>query len=249
MRRSDVFQIFLLCLSLTHSEAEMVIENAIALDQDSHLEIQDVKTNHVESSREISISVDIWAELKELRDMTIQLKADLVHYLSKIEKVEQEKSALEVRISSTEMEIKEIKMQNADRPKVAFSLGLTNAGRLGPYSTDVTLKFSKVFSNFGQGYNPNTGIFTSPVRGVYYFRFTFFEVDNANWMGVRLYHNSKLIMINYDRSSSYYENMSNGVILQLNIDDVVYMVLVSPYTVFDDHRNYSTFTGFLLFPL
>lgn len=68
-------------------------------------------------------------------------------------------------------------------------------------------------------------------------------------MGIHLYHNSKVIMTNYDRSSSFYENMSNGVILQLEHGDVVYMILQAPHSVYDEKRNYSTFTGFLLFPL
>uniref|UniRef100_A0A3B3WRB3 C1q domain-containing protein n=1 Tax=Poecilia mexicana TaxID=48701 RepID=A0A3B3WRB3_9TELE len=172
---------------------------------------------------------------------------------------------LEVRISSAEKEMEEIKSENAgkerqinkydgillnpDQPKVAFSLGLTNAGRLGPYNTDITLRFSKIFKNYGQAYNPDTGVFTAPVRGAYYFRFTFCEINNAHWMGIHLYHNSKIIMTNYDRSNTYYETMSNGVILELERGDVVYMVLQAPYTVYDDHRNYSTFTGFLLFQL
>uniref|UniRef100_A0A096LXJ9 Cerebellin 17 n=1 Tax=Poecilia formosa TaxID=48698 RepID=A0A096LXJ9_POEFO len=138
---------------------------------------------------------------------------------------------------------------NRDQPKVAFSLGLTNAGRLGPYNTDITLRFSKILKNYGQAYNPDTGVFTAPVRGAYYFRFTFCEINNAHWMGIHLYHNSKIIMTNYDRSNTYYEIMSNGVILELERGDVVYMVLQAPYTVYDDHRNYSTFTGFLLFQL
>ncbi|XP_014834811.1 PREDICTED: heavy metal-binding protein HIP-like [Poecilia mexicana] len=249
MRGSAVFHILLLCQCWTWAHSKADNDAAQTLDQGLQVEIQGVETNQSESTKQTNGTVDFWAELKELRDMTIELKTDLKHYLSRIEKLEQEKLDLEVRISSAEKEMEEIKSENADQPKVAFSLGLTNAGRLGPYNTDITLRFSKIFKNYGQAYNPDTGVFTAPVRGAYYFRFTFCEINNAHWMGIHLYHNSKIIMTNYDRSNTYYETMSNGVILELERGDVVYMVLQAPYTVYDDHRNYSTFTGFLLFQL
>ncbi|XP_054893671.1 heavy metal-binding protein HIP-like [Poeciliopsis prolifica] len=249
MRKSVVFHILLLCLCWTWAHSEVDSDAIQTLDQGLQAEIQDVKINQAERTKQTNGTVDLWAELKELRDMTIELKTDLKHYLSRTEKLEQEKLDLEIRISSTEKEMEEIKSENADRAKVAFSLGLTNAGRLGPFNTDITLRFSKIFKNYGQAYNPDTGIFTAPVRGAYYFRFTFFEINNAHWMGIHLYHNSKIIMTNYDRSNTYYENMSNGVILELERGDVVYIVLQAPYTVYDEKRNYSTFTGFLLFQL
>uniref|UniRef100_A0A3P9PJP0 Cerebellin 17 n=1 Tax=Poecilia reticulata TaxID=8081 RepID=A0A3P9PJP0_POERE len=273
MRGSAVFHILLLCQCCTWAHSEADNDAAQTLDQGLQAEIQGVETNQAENTKQINNTVDLWAELKELRDMTIELKTDLKHYLNILS------NNLEVRISSAEKEMEEIKSENAgkerqinkyddneqtymsaiisvssmslptDQPKVAFSLGLTNAGRLGPYNTDITLRFSKIFKNYGQAYNPDTGVFTAPVRGAYYFRFTFCEVNNAHWMGIHLYHNSKIIMTNYDRSNTYYETMSNGVILELERGDVVYMVLQAPYTVYDDHRNYSTFTGFLLFQL
>ncbi|XP_014890199.1 heavy metal-binding protein HIP-like [Poecilia latipinna] len=249
MRGFAVFHILLLCQCWTWAHSKADNDAAQTLDQGLQVEIQGVETNQAESTNQTNGTVDLWAELKELRDMTIELNTDLKHYLSRIEKLEQEKLDLEVRISSAEKEMEEIKSENADQPKVAFSLGLTNAGRLGPYNTDITLRFSKILKNYGQAYNPDTGVFTAPVRGAYYFRFTFCEINNAHWMGIHLYHNSKIIMTNYDRSNTYYETMSNGVILELERGDVVYMVLQAPYTVYDDHRNYSTFTGFLLFQL
>ena len=45
-----------------------------------------------------------------------------------------------------------------DWPRVAFSVGLTDAGSVGPFDTEIALKFSKVFTNISQAYNPTTGI-------------------------------------------------------------------------------------------
>ncbi|XP_016524847.1 uncharacterized protein LOC107835780 [Poecilia formosa] len=157
MRGFAVFHILLLCQCWTWAHSKADNDAAQTLDQGLQVEIQGVETNQAESTNQTNGTVDLWAELKELRDMTIELKTDLKHYLSRIEKLEQEKLDLEVRISSAEKEMEEIKSENADQPKVAFSLGLTNAGRLGPYNTDITLRFSKIFKNYGQAYNPDTG--------------------------------------------------------------------------------------------
>ena len=46
---------------------------------------------------------------------------------------------------------------SSEKPKVAFYTALTDAGTLGPYNTDITLKYSKVFTNIGNAYNPSTG--------------------------------------------------------------------------------------------
>lgn len=44
-----------------------------------------------------------------------------------------------------------------EKPKVAFYAALTDAGLVGPYNVDVTLKFLKVYTNVGDAYNPSTG--------------------------------------------------------------------------------------------
>ena len=51
--------------------------------------------------------------------------------------------------------------------KVAFHAYLDNSD--GEIKKDDVLKFTKVFVNDGQGYNPSTGIFKAPYPGVYKF--------------------------------------------------------------------------------
>ena len=46
---------------------------------------------------------------------------------------------------------------HVENPKKAFSFGLTDTGKIGPFSTDLTLKFNKGLSNIGQTYNVHSG--------------------------------------------------------------------------------------------
>uniref|UniRef100_A0A673BCQ0 C1q domain-containing protein n=1 Tax=Sphaeramia orbicularis TaxID=375764 RepID=A0A673BCQ0_9TELE len=138
---------------------------------------------------------------------------------------------------------------SSKRPKVAFSFGLSDAGRIGPFNTDITLKFTKVFTNFGQAYNPNTGIFTAPVRGVYYFRFSAMNSNVNGPLGVQVYLNGKRVSWNYGRDSNWYGRATNAFIFQLEKGDVVYLVLPVGYDIFDHNYNVTTFSGFLLFPV
>ncbi|XP_051266400.1 complement C1q-like protein 2 isoform X4 [Dicentrarchus labrax] len=275
MRSAAVFLVYLLCLHWTWAQGET---GGVAGD-----DIQGVKATHDQSGTQTNITPDIWAELKELRDMAIEQKVELRNSKSMIEKLEQENTALkarmrtsenqveelkkentdllsrvtasehkctvlETRMSSSENNVEELIRENADRPKVAFSLGLTDVGQVGPFDTDITLKFSKVFINFGQAYNPTTGIFTAPVRGVYYFRFNGWDARLSNVLRIKLYHNDKRITESYDVNDQHgYVSLSNAFVLQLEKGDVIYMVLKLNTSIWDDSNNRTTFSGFLLF--
>ncbi|KAL7373231.1 hypothetical protein ABVT39_001992 [Epinephelus coioides] len=179
-----------------------------------------------------------------------ELKRENADLLARVTASENKITVLETRMSSSENEVAELKRENADRPKVAFSAGLTDAGHVGPFNTEITLKFSKVFTNIGQAYSPTTGIFTAPVRGVYYFRFTLWGGRPSAWMGAYLYHNEKKMTLSYDYNDEHaYVSASNALILQLEKGDVVYLALYPGSGVFDDSFNRTIFSGFLLFAL
>uniref|UniRef100_A0A673BEJ5 C1q domain-containing protein n=1 Tax=Sphaeramia orbicularis TaxID=375764 RepID=A0A673BEJ5_9TELE len=153
------------------------------------------------------------------------------------------------RLSSSETEVEELKRENAECPKVAFSFALTDAGDIGPFNTDITLKFTKVFTNFGQAYNPNTGIFTAPVRGVCYFRFSAMNNGLSMWDGATLYLNGQRVSWDSEGSRTQYVRVTNVLVLLLEKGDAVYLVLPIKHAVWGDTNNHTTFSGFLLFPV
>lgn len=69
-------------------------------------------------------------------------------------------------------------------------------------------------------------------------------------MGLGIYKNGQRIVLSGDRhttSTDPEDNVSNGVVMLLEVGDVVSMQLIG--TVWDDHYHRTTFSGFLLFSL
>ncbi|XP_053189591.1 heavy metal-binding protein HIP-like [Scomber japonicus] len=317
MRRAAAFLVLLLCLYWTRAQGE---SGGVTGNDITQAEVQSEILGVKATSDQTNVTPDIWAELKELRDMAIKHSVELSNSKSKMEKLEQENTAiqarltasesknavletrmnasenemvklkienavlkarmntsenvmeelkkentdlqsrvtsfedkstvLEARMTANENEVEELKRQNADRPKVAFSLSLTDDGQVGPFNTDITLKFSRVISNFGQAYSPTTGHFTAPVRGVYYFSLNTLDFRKNVWSGFCLYHNEKRLLYNDNYNDEHgYTRLSSSLVLQLEKGDVVYMVLPANYSLYDNTNNGTTFKGFLLFPL
>ncbi|XP_059211480.1 complement C1q-like protein 2 [Centropristis striata] len=221
-------------------------------------ELQETETTKTTTS-------DIWAEMRALRDMTEQLhvyvellqrensdlqtrlsssESELLTSKSKIETL----MSLETRLTATESKTSRLETKNTET-KIAFYTGLTDDGYVGPFSSDTTLTYSKVFTNIGNAYNPSTGSFTAPVRGAYYFQFTMCNVLTGH-MGVKVYKNNQRIMLNLEiKEETSYEYMTNSVILELMAGDEIRLVLPSGFSLFDDSLNQNTFSGSLLFTL
>ncbi|XP_060768520.1 complement C1q-like protein 2 [Neoarius graeffei] len=192
---------------------------------------------------------DPCSELKQLRDLVDQQTATLSEIKTKMVYMEKENAAQSAELSVVKSELGSVKKQNAERPKIAFSAGLS-AGQAGPFNTETTLIYSKVISNIGGAYNPHTGVFTAPVRGVYYIRFTAatYNTNNHN-MGVHLYKNSQHLMhLGEYSTDGTARHVSGALVLDLEAGDVVYLRLLTNYTLYDDTMLRNTFSGFLIFP-
>ncbi|XP_030293617.1 cerebellin-1-like isoform X1 [Sparus aurata] len=179
----------------------------------------------------------------------VSLESRLTSSESKTSDLEKENADLQTRLSSSESRIDQLERENAEKPKVAFYTALTDAGTLGPYNTDITLKYSKVFTNIGNAYNPSTGFFTAPVKGVYNLQFTVMGYNAGN-TAVYVYKNTQKIMANWEQNNNGVpEYFTNSLVLELTAGDEIHLVLRSGHYIFDNSNNYSTFSGSLLFTL
>uniref|UniRef100_A0AAQ4PXM3 C1q domain-containing protein n=1 Tax=Gasterosteus aculeatus aculeatus TaxID=481459 RepID=A0AAQ4PXM3_GASAC len=163
---------------------------------------------------------DIWDELRELRDTVVEQKVEL-RYLTE-------------RVTAAESVVEALEMANAVG-KVAFSASLLESGE-GNTGSDVFV------SSFGY--------FTAAVRALYYFSFTGHVAHTESGTLMRLVKNEDFIVASGDRRTTAEDpedNVANGVVLQLEVGDVVSVQLSGE--IWDDQYHRTTFNGFLLFPL
>ncbi|XDV25597.1 hypothetical protein PO909_029490 [Leuciscus waleckii] len=148
-------------------------------------------------------------------------------------------------------QVEELRKENRDR-EIAFSASLmqSGSGHIGPFTTEITLTYKNVFTNIGNAYNPITGIFTAPLKGAYMFRISIFSFGGTPTYAA-IIKNGKHVVMAHDGQVQAQDrlNSSNGVVLILEVGDVVYVRLRSGASIYDDSHTYNTFSGFLLFPL
>ncbi|KAL2078608.1 hypothetical protein ACEWY4_026293 [Coilia grayii] len=190
---------------------------------------------------------------EELADVKTRLAAsetrmkDLVMMLNTAQEVKL--TAVKNRLAATETEVMNLK-KTIEKPKVAFSAGLTNSGYVVAPSrnAELNLIFTKLITNVGQAYSSTTGFFTAPVKGVYFFRFTVMDILNSRLMFIKMFKNGQQIVHlgEYD-TDGHITYLSSGVTLQLEVGDVVNMRLPAGTRLYDDVGNHNIFSGFLLF--
>ncbi|XP_036407876.1 complement C1q-like protein 2 [Megalops cyprinoides] len=167
---------------------------------------------------------------------------------TQLQDLKRQNTALEARLNTTERLLEELKSKN--RSSVAFSASLVQSGETfrGPFSSDTTLVYKNVFTNIGKAYCPNTGVFTAPLRGVYYFSFSTFGYG-SRLSGAVLVKNGRRVVSSYDhKSSDSSDGGGNAAVLHLEAGEQVYMHLWADAQVFDNLNGHTTFSGFLLFP-
>ncbi|XP_026064754.1 uncharacterized protein LOC113047603 [Carassius auratus] len=150
-----------------------------------------------------------------------------------------------------ESQVEELRKENRDR-QIAFSAALMEpgSGQIGPFTTEITLTYRNVFTNIGNAYNPFTGIFTAPLKGAYMFSFSIYNHGSTSASStVSIVKNGERVVVAHGQQNQGVINSSKGVVLILEVGDVVYVRLWSGRKIYDDQNKHNTFSGYLLFPL
>uniref|UniRef100_A0A3Q1I5L1 C1q domain-containing protein n=1 Tax=Anabas testudineus TaxID=64144 RepID=A0A3Q1I5L1_ANATE len=187
----------------------------------------------------------IYTVLKELGALEEKLAAAV----RALEETNKKLEITEMKLSALNRTVTELSQLDTGQPKIAFSAALQKVGNIGPANFLYPLVYSHVLSNIGGHYSPQTGYFTAPVRGVYYFTFNSFCWENSGSCGGSLYKNENHIVSWFRNNPNHPTSGSNMVALLLEVGDLVNVRLWSNMIISDNANRYTTFSGFLLFPM
>jgi hypothetical protein len=123
----------------------------------------------------------------------------------------------------------------------AFSATRSQSKSLGPGEI---ILFDKVWTNVGNGYNPNTGKFTAPKGGIYQISGTIMS-ETRKYLHVYLFKNDK-------QTVTLFAGLGNAtgtinIVFKLQKGETVYMKHHNNTQIIYSNRNvYCVFSGFLI---
>ncbi|XP_075898131.1 complement C1q-like protein 2 [Nelusetta ayraudi] len=249
MKTTLCFLFLLLIYSLCSREVQSEVDNGNSPPgkqlSDHGRELQDTP-NQQQTCRP-----DVNSVLREMSAMLAEQRVEIRHLQkeNQAQKAKLESQKIEVEKQKTQVDKLEQQLQVQ---QVAFSASLlaSGSGTLGPFNTHTPLVFKHVVTNIGNAYNPNTGFFIAPVRGVYQFEFYIGVYGHASHgTAAVLVKNGDHIFAAYEHQSSNFVSSSNGAKLLLEVGDVVHMKLWENSRVFDNENHHTTFSGNLLFTM
>ncbi|XP_048011395.1 uncharacterized protein LOC125245015 isoform X1 [Megalobrama amblycephala] len=207
--------------------------------------IRELTTTVTEQKGNIrELTATVTEQKENIRALETQLREQQMFILEEMNKKDEE-------ISNLTLSQVELRKENRDR-EIAFSASLmeSGSGYIGPFTTEITLTYRNVFTNIGNAYNPITGIFTAPLKGAYMFRVSVYG-HAGTAASVYIIKNGEKVVSAHDHQAQNPDalNSSNGVVLILEVGDVVYVRLWSGRRIYENQNIHNTFSGFLLFPL
>ncbi|XDV25828.1 hypothetical protein PO909_029678 [Leuciscus waleckii] len=230
-------------LTATVTEQKANIRELTATVTEQKVNIRELTATVTEQktiNRELTATVT--EQKTNIRELTATVTEQKVNIREEMNKKNDE-------ISNLTLSQVELRKENRDR-EIAFSAGLIQSGDgyIGPFTSEITLTYRNVFTNIGNAYNPITGVFTAPLKGAYMFRISVFG-HGPTHAAASIYKNGERVVTAFAHQPQNELNSSNGVVLILEVGDVVYVRLWPNTRIFDNDNNHSTFSGFLLFPL
>ncbi|XP_052087254.1 multimerin-2-like [Mytilus californianus] len=121
---------------------------------------------------------------------------------------------------------------------VAFSAYTTHSQY---FSSRTNVKFEKVWTNIGNGYDPSTGIFTAPRQGVYHISAAVISA-NGKSLYLQVKHNSEYTAGSYVTGDGH-KTGTFDVVFSLQKGDKISVENMGGYTVYSNTNRYTTFSG------
>ncbi|CAG2233470.1 C1QL [Mytilus edulis] len=121
--------------------------------------------------------------------------------------------------------------------------------RLKPYVTlgsSQIVVFDQVITNIGQAYNPNTGIFTAPNDGIYFFACTFLRPPTATQLHLQMVQNSTEISRGHAATGGGSQAGSMNAVVYMHTGDVVKVRHYPGVGSEIIHDDWSFFTGYCI---
>ncbi|XP_060782956.1 cerebellin-1-like [Neoarius graeffei] len=199
-------------------------------------------------------SVDVLTELKSMKEQIKVMKEEINELRRENREQTNQLETLNACVNTTRPGIEEVLPGNKDI-RVAFSAFLLETSKgptnIGPFGSMTVLAYKHVFLNIGEAYNPHTGVFTAPLKGVYVFRvFSKGIGSSAQSSTSGLFLNGKHVFSTHAHQSAGFYSSSNGASLPLEKGNTVDVRLYGGSWIFDNgEHHHSSFSGHLLFPL
>ena len=107
--------------------------------------------------------------------------------------------------------------------------------------------FGDVMTNIGDGYDSQSGVFTCPIHGLYFFTVSLLSLNNPTGMYHQLRKNGELIVSVFDNHPGFHHQASQSAILELTTGDRVWIQSGGANRGFYSSINrHSSFSGFLI---
>ncbi|CAC5365378.1 unnamed protein product [Mytilus coruscus] len=127
------------------------------------------------------------------------------------------------------------------RTIVAFSAYTTKQQTI---TSNTNVKFEKVWTNIGNGYDPSTGIFTAPRQGGYHISAVVISLS-SNTLHLHVKHNNEYTAGSL-LSGVGVKTGTFDVVFTLQKGDKVSVGSKGSYTVYSDSNTYTTFSGHII---